>query len=93
MPDFEYSRWDGSQEFTPQSADKLFDQISEYMLDYGEYVLDNLEDLAEELIGEEQPIAPLFYYSFRMLVSPRVQGWEDHNRNVHPARFFSVRDE
>jgi len=48
MPDFEYSRWDGSQEFTPQSADKLFDQISEYMLDYGEYVLDNLEDLAEE---------------------------------------------
>jgi Ca-activated chloride channel family protein len=48
MPDFEYSRWDGSQEFTPQSADKLFDQLSEYMLDYGEYVLDNLEDLAEE---------------------------------------------
>jgi Ca-activated chloride channel family protein len=48
MPDFEYSRWDGSQEFSPQSADKLFDQLSEYMLDYGEYVLDNLEDLAEE---------------------------------------------
>lgn len=48
MPDFEYSRWDGSQEFTPQSADKLFDQLSDYMLDYGEYVLDNLEDLAEE---------------------------------------------
>jgi Ca-activated chloride channel family protein len=48
MPDFEYSRWDGSQEFTPQSADKLFDQISEYMLDYGEQVLDNLEDLAEQ---------------------------------------------
>ena len=48
MPDFEYSRWDASQEFTPQSADKLFDQISEYMLDYGEYVLENLKDLAEE---------------------------------------------
>ncbi|MBI1310754.1 VWA domain-containing protein [bacterium] len=48
MPDFEYSRWDGSQEFTPQSADKLFDQLSEYMLDYGEYVLDNLDDLNEE---------------------------------------------
>jgi len=46
---------------------------------------------AEALIGEEQPIAPLFYYAFRMLVSPRVQGWEDHNRNVHPGRFLSVR--
>ncbi|MHC4878955.1 MAG: VWA domain-containing protein [Planctomycetota bacterium] len=48
MPDFEYTRWDGSQEFAPQSADKLFDQLSEYMLDYGEHVLDNLEDLSEE---------------------------------------------
>ena len=27
---FEYSRWDGSQEFQPQSADKAFDQLSEY---------------------------------------------------------------
>ena len=44
MPQFEYSRWDGSQEFTPQSAEELFDQISQYMLQYGEDVLQNFED-------------------------------------------------
>ena len=30
MPLFEYSKWDGSQKFLPQSADKVFDQLSEY---------------------------------------------------------------
>jgi len=48
MPDFEYSRWDGSQEFTPQSADQLFDEFSQYMLDYGDYMLDNLEQWEDE---------------------------------------------
>ncbi len=48
MPQFEYSRWDGSQEFSPQSADELFDQISQYMLQYGEDVLENFEDWEEE---------------------------------------------
>jgi len=47
MPDFEYSRWDGSQEFTPQSVDKLFDQLSEYMLDHGEDILRNLDEWEE----------------------------------------------
>jgi Ca-activated chloride channel family protein len=48
MPDFEYTRWDGSQEFSPQSADKLFDELSRYMLDHGEFVLDNLNQWEEE---------------------------------------------
>ena len=48
MPDFEYTRWDGSQEFSPQSTDKLFDEFSQYMMDYGEFMLDNLEQLGEE---------------------------------------------
>jgi len=48
MPDFEYSRFDGSEEFLPQSADQVFEQLSEYMLDYGDSVLDQLEDIAEE---------------------------------------------
>ena len=43
MPDFQYSKWDGTQEFTPQSADKLFDEFSKYLYDYGEHMLDNLE--------------------------------------------------
>lgn len=48
MPQFEYSRWDGSQEFTPQSADQLFDELSQYMMDYGEHMLDHLEQWEEE---------------------------------------------
>lgn len=48
MPDFEYSRWDGSQETTSQSADKFFDQLSEYLLNHGEQILDNLPQWEEE---------------------------------------------
>lgn len=48
MPNFEYSRWDGSQEFTPQSADALFDQLSQYLMDYGEHILDSLEQWEED---------------------------------------------
>lgn len=48
MPDFEYSRWDGSQEFSPQSADEIFDQFSQYMMDYGEHVLDFLDQWEDE---------------------------------------------
>ncbi len=48
MPDFEYTRWDGTQQFTPQSADKLFDEFSQYMMDYGDFVLDNLEQWEDE---------------------------------------------
>jgi len=48
MPTFEYSRWDGSQEFTPQSADSVFDQLSQYLLDYGDEVLPSLERLEDE---------------------------------------------
>ncbi len=45
---FEYSEWDGSQEFQPQSADKAFDQLSEYLLQYGDQVLRQLEDLDDD---------------------------------------------
>jgi uncharacterized protein with von Willebrand factor type A (vWA) domain len=57
MAGFEYSRWDGSEAFTPQSADKLFDEFSQYLMHYGEDVLDNFErwedehpDVVEKLI-------------------------------------------
>lgn len=48
MPNFNYSRFDGSEGFTPQSADKLFDELSKYMLEYGEEMLQNLENWEEE---------------------------------------------
>ena len=45
---FEYTRWDGSQDFQPQSAEKVFDQLAEYVLQYGEQVLRQFEDLDED---------------------------------------------
>jgi Ca-activated chloride channel family protein len=43
MARYEYTRWDGSQEFQPQSADKVFDQLTEYLLPYGDQVLRDLD--------------------------------------------------
>jgi len=47
MPLFEYSRWDGSQQFSPQSADQLFDELTQYLLDFGEEALESLSDWEE----------------------------------------------
>jgi Ca-activated chloride channel homolog len=49
MPLFEYSKWDGSQEFLPQSADRVFDQLAEYLLQHGDRVLENLDELEDEI--------------------------------------------
>ena len=56
MADFQYSKWDGSQEFTPQSTDRLFDELSKYMLNHGEMILDNAldEDQQEGHPGQRQ---------------------------------------
>src|SRR3954468_4345545 len=45
---FEYSEWDGSQEFTPLAAEAAFDRLSEYLMEHGEYVLRQLEKLDDE---------------------------------------------
>ena len=45
MPLFEYSQWDGSQEFKPQSADQAFDKLAEYLLQYGDQVMRHLDDM------------------------------------------------
>lgn len=48
MAFFEYSKWDGSQQFQPLSADSAFDKLSEYLLEHGEYVLRQLERMDQE---------------------------------------------
>jgi len=48
MPRFEYTRWDGSQQFQAQSADKVFDQIAEYLLPYGDQVLRDLDRFEDD---------------------------------------------
>lgn len=45
---FEFSKWDGSQSFNPQSADEIFDQLSEYFLDHGDDILPAFEQWADE---------------------------------------------
>jgi uncharacterized protein with von Willebrand factor type A (vWA) domain len=44
MPRFEYSQWDGTQQFKAQSADQAFDQLSEYLLHHGDQVMRHLDD-------------------------------------------------
>ncbi len=48
MPIFEFSKWDGSQQFRPLAADAVFDKLAEHLLEYGDYVLRQLEDLDEQ---------------------------------------------
>lgn len=48
MPQYEYSKWDGSQEFRPQSAEKVFDELSEYLLHYGDQVLRQLDQFDDD---------------------------------------------
>lgn len=48
MPNFQYSRFDGSEEFSPQSADALFDEFSNYLLEYGEEMMPNLDYWEQE---------------------------------------------
>jgi uncharacterized protein with von Willebrand factor type A (vWA) domain len=48
MPFFEYSQWDGSQQFQPLSAEAAFDRLADYLLEHGEYVLRQLERLDQE---------------------------------------------
>jgi uncharacterized protein with von Willebrand factor type A (vWA) domain len=45
---YEYSRWDGSQQFQPQSADKVFDKLMEHMLQHGDQVLRHLEHIDDD---------------------------------------------
>lgn len=48
MATFEYTQWDGSQAFQPLSADAAFDKLSEYLLEYGDYILRQLEHMDQE---------------------------------------------
>src|SRR3990172_8483544 len=45
MPHYEYSEWDGTQQFQPLSAESVFDPLSVYLLQHGESVLRRLDDL------------------------------------------------
>jgi Ca-activated chloride channel family protein len=48
MPLFEYSEWDGTQQFLPLSADAAFDKLAEFLLEHGEYVLRQLQRMDKD---------------------------------------------
>jgi Ca-activated chloride channel family protein len=48
MAHFEYSKFDGSEQFKPQSADAVFDELTRHMLDWGDDMLDYLDQWEEE---------------------------------------------
>ena len=45
---------------------------------------------AEAIFLRDVPQIPLLFYSSTSLVSPKLHGWEDNVRNVHPTRFMSL---
>ncbi len=45
---------------------------------------------AETLFLRDLPQVPLLFYSSTALVSPKVRGWVDNVRHVHPTRFLSL---
>jgi oligopeptide transport system substrate-binding protein len=47
---------------------------------------------AETLMMSEYPVIPIYFYAWRRLVSPRVQGWVDTPRGVPPTRYLWVTD-
>ncbi len=46
---------------------------------------------AEALALAEHPVAPLYYYAGRRLVSPAVTGWVENVRGVHLSRWLGLR--
>ncbi len=45
---------------------------------------------AEAIAMTEQPVAPIYYYVSKDLVSTKVAGWVDNVFNIHRSRFLSV---
>jgi oligopeptide transport system substrate-binding protein len=44
---------------------------------------------AEAMAMQDQPVAPLYFYTARRLVSPKIRGWVDNPRGVHLSRYLS----
>ncbi len=52
MPRFCYSEWDGSQQFEGLEAERLYDTLSDFMLEYGEQVLRQIDEPQDDDLSE-----------------------------------------
>lgn len=46
---------------------------------------------AEAVAMEGQPVAPIYYYVSKQLVSPKIVGWVDNAPDRHPTRFLDLK--
>ncbi len=46
---------------------------------------------AERMLLKDQPILPIYWYLSKVLVSPRVQGWQDALLGTPPTRYLSLK--
>ena len=51
-----------------------------------------LMSVAEATMLDDYPIAPLYFYVSKHLVSPQVQGFEDNVLDQHPSRYLRKTD-
>lgn len=47
---------------------------------------------AHEQAMSQYPVVPLYHHASRHLVSPKVKGWKDNVRDIHPSRFLDKAD-
>ncbi|MGD1877180.1 MAG: peptide ABC transporter substrate-binding protein [Kiloniellaceae bacterium] len=46
---------------------------------------------AERIAMDGQPVAPIYYYVSKQLISPKVVGWVDNAPDRHPTRFLDLK--
>ncbi len=68
------------------SYDQLLGQMNISGADR-QQLFQNLEDL----LGQDMPIIPLYYYVTPQLISPRVEGWYDNPRDIVMTRYLSLK--
>jgi len=51
---------------------------------------DTLMRQADEMLIDDMPILPLYFYVTSSLVSKRIAGWQDNISNVHPSRTLRI---
>lgn len=47
---------------------------------------------AEARLLADHPMAPLYFYTSKKLISPRIRGWIDNPKGINPARYLSFAD-
>ncbi len=49
--------------------------------------------IAEAAVVHHYPVIPLYTVTVRRLVSPKLKGWVENGRDIHPSRYLSWQDQ